>query len=329
MVLDPNPVYLFEGKFDPDNTEEIKVHENFADLVHCAESRCELCRFIRREFHYVTWDGAFYRFPEDLLAASHETVMVNVFGILEDDVSSETVWFSIGDLTEPTFEFNSSSGDKASVLPSVSRHGEDERYHTVLMRHWLTRCLLNHKRCAMRAGAQEDIFLPTRLIDVGTVSESCLNLILSADLPRSRRSKYTTLSYCWGSGKHSAITTALSLGERYLHIDMECLPKIFQDAIEITRDLGIKYIWIDALCIVQPTADDTGDWEEEIPLMGKVTAIQHVLLQPVVPEPAMADASPEEMLLGSRYPPLRSGLTRETEEERVLWFSARSCRPGA
>jgi hypothetical protein len=51
---------------------------------------------------------------------------------------------------------------------------------------------------------------------------------------------------------------------------MNCLPKTFQDAIEINRHLKVRYLWIDALCIIQPTADDIGDWEEEIPLKGKV-----------------------------------------------------------
>lgn len=38
------------------------------------------------------------------------------------------------------------------------------------------------------------------------------------------------------------------------------LPKTFQDAIKITRKLGIKYLWIDCLCIIQ---DDPDDWEAE------------------------------------------------------------------
>jgi hypothetical protein len=38
------------------------------------------------------------------------------------------------------------------------------------------------------------------------------------------------------------------------------LPKTFQDAIVVTRGLGIKYIWIDSLCICR---DDKADWERE------------------------------------------------------------------
>jgi hypothetical protein len=32
---------------------------------------------------------------------------------------------------------------------------------------------------------------------------------------------------------------------------MEALPKTFQDAVSITRTLGIRFLWIDSLCIVQ------------------------------------------------------------------------------
>lgn len=55
-----------------------------------------------------------------------------------------------------------------------------------------------------------------------------------------------------------------------MHIDMNCLPKTFQYAIEITRNPNVRYLWIDALCVIQPIADYTGDWEEEIPLIGNV-----------------------------------------------------------
>jgi hypothetical protein len=45
------------------------------------------------------------------------------------------------------------------------------------------------------------------------------------------------------------------------------LPKTFADAIEITRKLGVDYIWIDSLCIVQ---DDEDDWRRETALMEHV-----------------------------------------------------------
>jgi hypothetical protein len=48
-------------------------------------------------------------------------------------------------------------------------------------------------------------------------------------------------------------------------IDTSTLSKTFQDAIIITRGLGIKFLWIDALCIIQ---DQKEDWALESTKMG-------------------------------------------------------------
>ncbi|GFF64880.1 hypothetical protein IFM61392_07097 [Aspergillus lentulus] len=45
------------------------------------------------------------------------------------------------------------------------------------------------------------------------------------------------------------------------------MPRTFRDAILATRRLGIKYIWIDALCIVQ---DDPDEWREQSTHMGSI-----------------------------------------------------------
>jgi hypothetical protein len=53
------------------------------------------------------------------------------------------------------------------------------------------------------------------------------------------------------------------------------LSKTFQDAIRMTRRLGIEYIWIDSLCIVQ---DDKNDWLQESERMGSVYANAYITL---------------------------------------------------
>lgn len=50
-------------------------------------------------------------------------------------------------------------------------------------------------------------------------------------------------------------------------ISPEKLPRTFADAIEINRKLGIEYLWIDSLCIIQ---DDEDDWRRETALMEHV-----------------------------------------------------------
>lgn len=62
-------------------------------------------------------------------------------------------------------------------------------------------------------------------------------------------------------------TTVATFEERQKKIPFSELPKTFQDAIIITRRLGIQYIWIDSLCIIQ---DSGADWEQEAARMGAV-----------------------------------------------------------
>lgn len=45
------------------------------------------------------------------------------------------------------------------------------------------------------------------------------------------------------------------------------MPQTFQDAIALTRSFGMRYLWIDSLCIIQ---DDQQDWEVEAQTMGDV-----------------------------------------------------------
>ncbi|RMX85984.1 hypothetical protein D0869_03412 [Hortaea werneckii] len=55
----------------------------------------------------------------------------------------------------------------------------------------------------------------------------------------------------------------------------QALPRTFSDAIEITRTLGIDYIWIDSLCIIQ---DDEDDWRRETAIMEHIYGGSYVNL---------------------------------------------------
>jgi len=121
--------------------------------------------------------------------------------------------------------------------------------------------------------------LPTRVIDLGAMPsrEAMLANRSWSQLFRETKCKlfqnygrelgyYTTLSYCWGLTV--AYTTVKSTLESHLiGLDFALLPKSLQDGIMITRFLGIRYIWIDCLCIVQ---DDEDDWQCEAARMADI-----------------------------------------------------------
>jgi Heterokaryon incompatibility protein (HET) len=67
--------------------------------------------------------------------------------------------------------------------------------------------------------------------------------------------QYVALSYCWGT-KPFLRTLLGNIEAHKDKLDMLKLPQTFKDAIMITRRLGFRYVWIDALCIIQDSADD-------------------------------------------------------------------------
>lgn len=109
----------------------------------------------------------------------------------------------------------------------------------------------------------DELSFPTRVLDVGDSGDSkTLKLVNGAGLV----GRYVALSHCWGKSPVIKTTKKL-LGSFLEHIDPKTLTRTFLDAVMITRKLGVRYLWIDSLCIVQ---DDNEDWEREAASMAQV-----------------------------------------------------------
>jgi hypothetical protein len=79
---------------------------------------------------------------------------------------------------------------------------------------------------------------------------------------------YATLTHCWGTNlPRDIITTQANLSQQMSGISVQSLPLNFQHAIYYAGWLGVQYIWIDALCIVQDLPDD---WKAESVKMGAI-----------------------------------------------------------
>ncbi|KAG9389039.1 HET domain containing protein [Pyrenophora tritici-repentis] len=79
-------------------------------------------------------------------------------------------------------------------------------------------------------------------------------------------------------------------------VPIEDLPETYQDAVFFCRNIGVDYIWIDSLCIVQ---DDDRDWREQASRMGDIYEKSFVTIAAV----ASHDAS--------------EGLFRKTPDSRI------------
>jgi hypothetical protein len=86
--------------------------------------------------------------------------------------------------------------------------------------------------------------------------------------------RYAALSYCWGTLDYkSFVITENNVTGRREFIDETELPQVFQDAILVARNLGIRYLWIDTFCILQDwskPAEDQADWIEESAKMADI-----------------------------------------------------------
>lgn len=120
------------------------------------------------------------------------------------------------------------------------------------------------------SASDDDAHLPTRLLDVGSTTEPCLRLVSLKNHPRLQpaaanafANRYAAVSYCWGTKEEAEKqlkTTVNTLQQRLAEIDIKSMPHTVADAVRLCRAIGLRYLWIDALCIIQ---DDENDWTRE------------------------------------------------------------------
>ncbi|KAM7196741.1 putative heterokaryon incompatibility protein [Naviculisporaceae sp. PSN 640] len=140
----------------------------------------------------------------------------------------------------------------------VHEPGSKEAFAQI--RDWLKWCIDNHPKC------KSPNTMPTRVLNVGKVGDATVRLEVTK--PTTHTGHYMTLSHCWGPKPHpNSTTTRANYVARQTAIPTKSLTATFQDAIEVTRQIGIKYLWIDSLCIIQ---QDAADWDLEAKKMGSV-----------------------------------------------------------
>ena len=155
----------------------------------------------------------------------------------------------------------------------------------IIIKRWISTCLNQHHQC----NATRGIYLPNRLIDVGSVQPTREPKLVTreeattawqhrtpgwyremnakpTDISMISFPPYISLSHCWGKRTH-LVTKVKTIEERRKAIPLASLDQTYQEAIRITRALGIAYIWTDSLCIIQ---DSTSDWEKECAAMAWV-----------------------------------------------------------
>ncbi|KIX95530.1 uncharacterized protein Z520_08650 [Fonsecaea multimorphosa CBS 102226] len=154
--------------------------------------------------------------------------------------------------------------DLAKTVPGRLRtNDQGSAIATQRIKNWLKDCNDGHNCKRSHSCADKDASppLPTRVLDVNGQGDT-IRLVETTD----QRGHYVALSHCWGLS-HRITTTKKTYADHREGIPLEDLPATFQQAVTITRELGVPYLWIDSLCIIQ---DDEFDWETEASRMGFV-----------------------------------------------------------
>jgi len=154
----------------------------------------------------------------------------------------------------------------ANVPVNVGTYG---RWSTIPMaeslqaaQKWMSTCLDTHEQCQKH---KQPHTYPTRLLELGSHKVS---LILPHEEELS--GPYAALSYCWGPKPSFIRLTADNMQDFRLGILCSDLPIAFQEAIRFVEGLGIRYVWIDALCIIQSGRGSSEDWQLECSRMQEV-----------------------------------------------------------
>ncbi|KXH48486.1 HET domain-containing protein [Colletotrichum simmondsii] len=255
----------------------VQYHANLQSLRQAASSGCELCQIIEREADALIEEIAGLPQPRRGLMQTEPSWDMWLTKRSEPEVSGDGFWVvnrsSWGSdkwlVPIASIGFSSDEDDPRTTGSSgrVLREVPDE---TTLRRavNWLEKCN-EHDYCSTRGMSP----LPSRVLDVGTLESGPIIKLIEpgGDL----RGRYITLSYCCGQASKQFTTTNETMQARKKGFLLDSLPQTLQDAVFITRKLGVQYLWIDSLCICQ---DDLKDWERESGQMAAVYSNSYLTL---------------------------------------------------
>ncbi|KAI0443978.1 HET-domain-containing protein [Xylaria telfairii] len=301
---------------------KLKLPYNLVDSVSAARGGCALYQnFVDSVFKNtneevrVAWRGdtgpSFWvdYFPERL---PYESAQLSFTIIAPSPDGTDRVLDADAGLTVWTLE-----GDPASVDVSTRPYELDYRSSKSIAwgRNCIKYCQANHSGCTVPVDGDTSnevinpSSIPSRLLRLYQNADGILHVqVIGRDtehpIPTLRVSHqgFAILSYCWGSSQPIQLTRETIKHTSSYPTTM--LPKTLVDAAWFTHQLGLEYLWVDALCILQDDVDDKG---REIPRMGQYygdatvticAASAETCSQGFLPTPPPPAENPESYLFG-------------------------------
>ncbi|KAF4617082.1 hypothetical protein G7Y89_g15067 [Cudoniella acicularis] len=249
--------YCEKIPFDPvqlDSLLEIRTF-NLGPITRVRSSRCPFCRLVILSVHEV-------------IRTSQQTSISN---LLPDDKPVLVKWMPAIGPGSGAFSTSGSDTWISFIRPTTDqppshpayclRQNTSPQVNITQISQWLSTCYSTHGKCNKISPAVIQDFFPgltvLRLIDT---QRKCI-------VERRENCKYIALSYVWGSAPNVRLTKTNRLQfEQPGSLDRHSylLPRTIRDAMSLVPQLGLRYLWVDALCLVQ---NDPGDLKSGINVM--------------------------------------------------------------
>ncbi|KAI1270860.1 heterokaryon incompatibility protein-domain-containing protein [Xylaria sp. FL0933] len=258
---------LYTERDSFEKSQDVGIYQNHhptLDSFRCAVTqKCFMCRTVYDNVNYQA---------QNLLTEGHvETASTKYLVRTKRDlrVLQIAVIFLAGrNMIETKLQLLPTS-DPTSIrfFPHLQLDADTSSSTTLdLAVHWYQSCCGSHPIC-IRQSQRCPRWLPRRLLDIGSQGETCWRLVLASQ-DGIAPAPYATLSYRWGPPDRAFRLLRSTLDDfRGGQQRISDLPRTFQDAIVVARRLSIRYLWIDALCIVQDAYEDKA---REIPQMRSI-----------------------------------------------------------
>lgn len=227
------------------------LHNSFKELEECA-SQCEICRLFRQSLllEEVTFDGvrAIEGTEGEVIVQWQETTTA-------DGTPGLFLGVRITDAPKIVGMINCSSRNDIAHL---ALRGNGRNAAVIKQaKEWLDICRTTH--IGICDNLKFDSENPRLLIEI--VSSETIRLRENL----TGHCEYVALSYCWGNTRSlppweqdevdRGKTTTKNLKDRLRSFAIEHLPTTVRDALYIIHKIGIRYAWIDTLCVFQDTGE--------------------------------------------------------------------------
>ncbi|KAK0113949.1 hypothetical protein ONS96_014798 [Cadophora gregata f. sp. sojae] len=232
-----------------------------SEITSAADKGCDTCNVLHRSIRHFA----------DMIFPSYDSTKVRVRQSPEEEVrllsDTKSVRVSFDEHGGEDFHLIFAEEGRQAPAPVWPKKQEQKAENRIMdtasyaaipkIQKWIKTCSEEHKDCLVPLESQ----LPKRVLEI---SNRRAKLIVT----NGKVAPYVALSHCWGPKPLIRLLDS-NIEEMQKNVPWNKLSKTFQDSITIAWKLGFRYIWIDALCILQ---DSRNDWEYHASKMAQVFA---------------------------------------------------------